>query len=388
MILFAVFSNSVCGVIRGCCVGNWCDPFCKEKFSEIRAFLKLQAQASACRWLTHTFTLKKIFLGCNGNEVVQELCNFLLVCDVLYFVIYLWEVKSDYGGTSRVSFWLTMGKNLNFSFQLHPFVNQVFAQAWWWEIFYYSQTIIFSVKMEKPLLLFERVAFFDYWIYDILSEFLSWLHVLLLQGSFTLPGSYPWCAAAALWRWGSALWQGKPFCWRGEGLAREGLSSFALEEGTLSHLSQKERIFRCLLPETDLLSVLFRRRIKMFATRHPLLPLLSPPTPCCGNGPGCVVFSPAFLGLLFGLMVLEMLCKQLRLCFILSCCLWFISVSRTALQFDHVEYRAVLRVLRAFAAVVRRCWRSTCARQVALVVRAVYFPGSSVGYQRCRHVGA
>lgn len=125
----------------------------------------------------------------------------------------------------------------------------------------------------------------------------------------------------------------------------------------------------------------------MFATRHPLLPLLSPPTPCCGNGPGCVVFSPAFLGLLFGLMVLEMLCKQLRLCFILSCCLWFISVSRTALQFDHVEYRAVLRVLRAFAAVVRRCWRSTCARQVALVVRAVYFPGSSVGYQRCRHVG-
>lgn len=182
--------------------------------------------------------------------------------------------------------------------------------------------------------------------------------------------------------------RGKPFCWRGEGLAREGLSSFALEEGALSHLSQKERVFRCLLPETDLLSVLFRRRIKMFATRHPLLPLLSPPTPCCGNGPGCVVFSPAFLGLLFGLMVLEMLCKQLRLCFILSCCLWFISVSRTALQFDHVEYRAVLRVLRAFAAVVCRCWRSTCARQVALVVRAVYFPGSSVGYQRCRHVGA
>lgn len=30
------------------------------------------------------------------------------------------------------------------------------------EIFYYSQTIIFSVNMEKPLLLFERVAFFDY----------------------------------------------------------------------------------------------------------------------------------------------------------------------------------------------------------------------------------
>lgn len=133
------------------------------------------------------------------------------------------------------------------------------------------------------------------------------------------------------------LWQGKLFWWRGERLAREGLSSFALEEGALSHLSQKERTFRCLLPETDLLSILFRRRIKMFATRHPLLPLLSSPTPCCGNGPGCVVFSPAFLGLLFGLMVLEMLCRQLRrLCFILSCCLWFISVSRTALQFDPV----------------------------------------------------
>lgn len=234
MILFAVFSNSICGVIRGCCVGNWCDPFCKEKFSEIRTFLKLQAQASACRWLTHMFTLKKVFLGCNGNEVVQELCNFLLVCDVLYFVIYLWEVKSDYGGTSRVSFWLIMGKNLNFSFQLHPFVNQVFAQAWWWEIFYYCQTIIFSVKMEKPLLLFERVAFFDYWIYGILSEFLSWLHMLLLQGSFTLPGSYPWCAAAALWRWGC-----------GRGSCSDGGESSSLEKGSPRLLWRKELFLIC-----------------------------------------------------------------------------------------------------------------------------------------------
>lgn len=166
MILFAVFSNSICGVIRGCCVGNWCDPFCKEKFSEIRTFLKLQAQASACRWLTHMFTLKKVFLGCNGNEVVQELCNFLLVCDVLYFVTYLWEVKSDYGGTSRVSFWLIMGKNLNFSLQLHPFVNQVFAQAWW-RFFITAKPLFFLWTWKSPCFCLKGLLF-------LITEFMGY----------------------------------------------------------------------------------------------------------------------------------------------------------------------------------------------------------------------
>lgn len=256
MILFAVFFNSVCGVIKGCCVGNWFDAFCKEEFSEIRAFLKLQAQGSAFRWLTDPFTLKKDFLGCNDNEVVQELCNFLLVCDVLYFVIYFWEVKSDYGGTSRVSFRLIMGKNLNFNFQLHPFVNQVFAVKRDGEIFFVIvKPLFFLWKWKSPCFCLKGSLF---WLLNLLH--ILTIPFLIAHAAapvlFYAPRFIPLvcCCCSLEVRQRAAAWEAVLMEQRG--VAREGLSSFGLEEGALSHLSQKERTFRCLLPETDLLSIL------------------------------------------------------------------------------------------------------------------------------------